>query len=174
MTKEILMNHKGGIVKVLVDDEDYALLNRHTWFVRSTSCGNNPYAATNLPRVNNRLSLLPMHYFIMGRNYVDHVNGNTLDNRRENLRGATAQENGWNKPKNARGPNGKPCSSQYKGVMKIKGDWVVRIKLTKKGVKPAKYIYGGPFKTELDGAMFYNKIIVKLRGKWAWVNPLPE
>jgi len=38
--KEIHINHKDAIVTVLVDAEDYPLLSRHTWYIRSTTYPN--------------------------------------------------------------------------------------------------------------------------------------
>lgn len=58
---------------------------------------------------------------------VDHVNGNTLDNRRSNLRVVTHQENMMNKA------NYKNNTSKIKGVSfnKKKGLWVARIQVGK-------------------------------------------
>jgi len=69
--------------------------------------------------------------------------------------------------------------SQYKGVAKYKNSagedlYRVIIKATAKGVAPAKYIRINGFKCEDDAARAYNKEIVKLRGKWAWLNPVPD
>ncbi len=51
--------------------------------------------------------------------------------------------------------------------------WIVRFKLTAKGVKPAKFVQLGPFHNETDAARAYNEEIVKHRGEWAWLNILP-
>lgn len=50
----------------------------------------------------------------------------------------------------------------------------VNIKTSKKGEKPATHVRLGPFDSEIEAAKAYNREIVKLRGKFAWVNPLPE
>lgn len=158
---------------IFVDDEDYPLLSRHHWNLLPTSSG--IYAYTSLHMDNSVRKMTSLSQIIMGSGFhIDHIDRNTLNYQKSNLRPATYQENGWNKGKNKSGSNGKPCTSKYKGVMRIKGEWIVRIKLTKKGVRPAKYLNGGPFKTEEDAARFYNKHIVILRGEWAWVNPLPS
>lgn len=69
-----------------------------------------------------------MHNVILGfSRYVDHRNGSTLDNRKENIRQASRPENEWNKPKQ-KTSRGKPCTSKYKGVSLRGGRWVARIK----------------------------------------------
>ena len=50
----------------------------------------------------------------------------------------------------------------------------VIIKLTKKGETPARFVRKGPYGTELEAAKAYNEEIVKHRGPFAWVNPLPD
>lgn len=155
----------------LVDDEDYPLLSRFTWSV----VGTYPCFWHHIQRRADGSTHIQMHKLVTGGiNLVDHIDGNRFNNQKSNLRPVTVQQNAWNKGKNKAGPHGKPCSSQYKGVMRIKDEWRVRIKTTMKGVKPAKFIDGGPFKNELEAAKFYNCHIVKLRGEYAWVNPLPD
>ncbi len=181
--KEIHINHNGGIVTVLVDADDYPLLSRHTWYIRSTTPPNNPYPATTLPIGEGRqkkenLRIVAMHYFIMGVGNIDHENLNTLDNRKRNLRKATHQQNGWNRGKNRLTAGGRTPNSQFKGVTKYinkhgEAVWNVQIRLTAKGVKPTKHLWKRGFKSEIEAAKFYNQEIVKLRGKFAWVNPIP-
>lgn len=155
----------------LVDNEDYPLLSRFTWSV----VGGYPCFWHHIRFRGDGSTHIQMHKLVTGGfNTVDHIDRNKFNNQKKNLRPATAQQNGWNKGKNRANNKGKPCSSKYKGVMKIKGEWRVRIRITKRDVKPIQMVDGGPFKTELDAAKWYNKEIVKHRGKWAWINPLPK
>ena len=71
---------------VIIDDEDWDLISKFNWNlvikVRT------PYIQTsyslNGKRVTSQLSRLILK--ANGRNVVDHINGNTLDNRKTNLR----------------------------------------------------------------------------------------
>jgi hypothetical protein len=60
--------------------------------------------------------------------YVDHVNGNTSDNRIENLRVATASQNAYNSKKPKNNTSGLKNISWDKKTKK----WVVRLKINEK------------------------------------------
>lgn len=73
----------------LVDDEDHERLSALTWYAHSSNGG--IYAAS---RVRN--TDIYMHRYIVDASpslLVDHRNGDTLDNRRQNLREATYSQN---------------------------------------------------------------------------------
>lgn len=100
---------------------------------------------------------------------VDHINGNTLDNRKKNLRIITSSYNlGGNSTKRIR--NGK-YTSLFKGVSFKKGNrkkpWVSNI--TKNGKKRWSYHL-----TELEAALQYNKWAVELYGDTAILNKIPN
>lgn len=72
-----------------IDDDDFDRVNIHSWCVSFTDGG---------PRAESRIDkkLVRMHRLIVNATkgtYVDHKNHNTLDNRKENLRVCTNQEN---------------------------------------------------------------------------------
>lgn len=83
----------------LVDDEDYSKLAKYKWC--SSKGRDDPvgYALTTTPPTRS------MHRMILKneiekspRNLVtDHINKNTFDNRRKNLRLVTISENGLNR-----------------------------------------------------------------------------
>jgi hypothetical protein len=78
----------------LVDDEDYDRLNAYEWFLSGTG-----YAVGFVPS-GDKFRLEYMHRFIMQAvqgQLVDHVNGDSLDNRQTNLRFATPRQNVQNK-----------------------------------------------------------------------------
>jgi hypothetical protein len=82
-----------------VSEEDYQFLVRWTWGLQVDNRGKN-YVRRYICKQN-----VYLHRVIMRRvcpspseahRYVDHINGDGLDNRRENLRWATASENAKN------------------------------------------------------------------------------
>jgi hypothetical protein len=90
---------------------------------------------------------------------IDHINGNGLDNRKENLRLATNRQNSWNS-KSTIG------SSKYKGVSwcKQKNKWRTRIYFN------GKDIHLGFFVNEKDAAKIYDEIALKYFGEFARIN----
>lgn len=175
--KTIKVMSKGRAYNVKVDDADYPLLSRHKWYILFVGAQNRPYAFTRFytghDSKNGKTFL--MHHLIMGTSgAVDHVNNDSLDNRTENLRVATYQENGWNKPK-SKTIRGKTPASPYKGVVRCKranGEEYFRVlfKLSKKGETPSRFCRMGPFKTEKEAALAYNVEVVKHRGQYAYLN----
>lgn len=172
MTKQVILNTGEA---VLVDDEDYAVISRYSW----RKVGQKGYAGTSIIFDDGKQHTMYLHHLILGTTVqVDHENTNHYDNRKENLRPATDQQNGWNKGKPRAGRYGAPAS-QYKGVLRcIAKDGMVyyriQFRLTKKGERPIKHFRDGPFATEVEAARAYNREIVKYRGKWAWLNPIPD
>jgi hypothetical protein len=80
----------------LVDDEDYSVLSAFKWHVNARTKGRfyalrrewNGVARKSTPVLMHRVIVNCPHGMV-----VDHINGNTLDNRRCNLRIATNQQN---------------------------------------------------------------------------------
>lgn len=93
---------------------------------------------------------------------ADHINGNGLDNRIENLRTCTRQQNMMN----CRSPLWK--KNGYKGVSvhKTTGLWRARINFNGKEYS-LKY-----HKTKEDAALAYNKKALELFGQFAKLNKL--
>jgi hypothetical protein len=84
----------------LVDQEDFDQLRQWSWFAKVGGTGGDAYTARSA-RVNGKITTIRMHRQIMekelsaiiGKREVDHINHNTLDNRRKNLRVVTKEQN---------------------------------------------------------------------------------
>jgi hypothetical protein len=94
--------------------------------------------------------------------WVDHINGNRLDNRKENLRLVTPEQNNWNHPGFA-----SRRASKYKGVKKYgKNRWEVNI--NHRGIAHRF----GPFTRETDAARAYNEAARSFFGEYAFQNKI--
>lgn len=106
-----------------VDAKDYDWIILHNWYA---STGGRKWYAASTEYQGNRQKAVYMHRIIMkaAEEEVDHINGDTLDNRRENLRLVTHQQNLFNQ----KSQHGR--TSKYKGVYKANNSagWVVQIK----------------------------------------------
>lgn len=91
---------------------------------------------------------------------IDHINNNSLDNRKSNLRLCTKRENSLNCIKRVKG------TSLYKGVHYEEG----RKKYTAQIMVNRKHIFLGRFKTEDQAAMAYNIAALKYFGEFARPN----
>ena len=88
---------------------------------------------------------------------VDHINGNGLDNRRENLRIASPQMNRAN-------CNRENCTSKYVGVSIQKNRIRVQMKIN------GKVEHFSKFQSEAEAAFFYDVKCKKLYGEKALLN----
>jgi hypothetical protein len=126
-------------IKVLVDAEDSYKLSQFSW--------NFNRAGTGYAMSRGKKGVL-MHRFILDAPKgvsVDHINGNTLDNRKINLRLCSHAENMANRKLH------KNNTSGYKGVYfdKATSKWCAEIK--KNGVK----IRIGRYQSILEAALAY-------------------
>lgn len=137
----------------LVDDDDFDALNQYLWFFYPQG-----YAARQDKRNGDKRILIHMHRVVMNapdNMQVDHINGDTLDNRKSNLRLCTHAENVINRP-------GRPGSSKFKGVTldKRRGRWYARHAGT----------HIGSFTDEVDAALAYDEYVKNKFGDFAWLN----
>lgn len=155
---------KKGRGPVLVLESDRVLFEQHTWRIFKPNKRNRTfYVATTVRTPEKRTSLL-LHRHLMQpptNLLVDHKNGDGLDNRRDNLRLATRNQNAFNAQKAS-----PKRSSQYKGVIWSKRDlrWCATINGT----------YLGNFRSEVDAAKAYNTEAKVRFGEFAKLNEVPE
>jgi hypothetical protein len=90
---------------------------------------------------------------------IDHINGDPGDNRIENLRVVSSQQNKWNR-------GSRPNSiSKFVGVARSSsGTWYGQI------VIDGKFVYLGSFATEEDAARARDVVATRYHGKFARLN----
>lgn len=148
----------------LVDDADYEWLNQYNWYAAKQHSGNY-YAVRQIPTVNGKQNTIFMHRQILGLEWKnkqqgDHQNHNTLDNRQDNLRICTNQQNQMNqKPK-------RNTSSQFKGVSWNKNakKWQANIRINKE----LKHL--GYWILEEVAALRYDMVAIREHGEFAHLN----
>lgn len=144
----------------IVDDQDFDLVMKHKWHALPFPRRPGFYAARHPPWINGtRDKLILMHVQIMGFYGVDHRDGDGLNNQRENLRAATAKQNGANRCK----PIGL-YTSPYKGVHLRGGRWFATIRVD------GKKLHLGIFDIEQDAARAYNAAALQAFGDFAKLN----
>lgn len=75
-------------LEATVDDADYERLSAFKWHANLVTCGRF-YAARKVKVGKNKWTVVYMHHDVLPKERgldTDHFNGNSLDNRRENLR----------------------------------------------------------------------------------------
>ena len=94
----IIKSPKYGIFTVLISIEDVERVSGYSWSIHPQN-GKCKEKMFYYPSSYNCLPYRLLHRYIMDAPkglYVDHINHNTLDNRRENLRICTPSENKFN------------------------------------------------------------------------------
>lgn len=144
----------------LVDNEDYEKLCNFSW--HASKRRDNFYAGRMTKKQDGEWATIYMAREILGvtdKNvFVDHINGNTLDNRKENLRKSTRAQNSRN-----RGVS-KTNRSGYKGVVKLGKYW--RVSITNGDERH----FLGSFNTSEEAARHYNKAAIEMHGEFARLN----
>lgn len=134
-----------------VSDEDFEYLNQFKWRINSRG-----YVIRTGPRNKIKRMNYSMHREIMNppnQLWVDHINNDKLDNRRENLRIVTPAQNQMGKRKSLN-----RRTSDYKGVFKIKDKWTAAI------MNNGKIMNLGMFNSEIEASEAYNNKAKELFG----------
>lgn len=148
-----------------VDDKDFRKLNKYKWFARFSPKSRSFYATRSRKKGEKGPVQIQMHNVVMkcpkGKR-VDHRWGETLDNRRSQLRICTKLQNGQNRGINRNSPTG------FKGVSfsRTGKKYRVRIQVNKK-----PYCIGTYNNIE-EAARVYNKAAKELHKKFARLNKI--
>lgn len=140
--------------QAIVDDEWFPILYLFNWHYQEESKGG---YARKMITIDGKQKPLWMHRLIANcpqGMFVDHINHNKLDNRRENLRLVTVRENGMNREVS------KTNKSGIKGVSYFRKRW--------RAIIGRKLI--GYFDTKEEAAKAYNKAAKNLFGDYAKLN----
>ena len=152
----------------LVDDEDFERVSQYKWLAHKNNLSDNIwYAARNITVSKNKRKRIYLHRYIMNVSeirtpYVDHVNHNGLDNRKENLRLCSMSQNQANRA------TAIDSLSGYKGVSYQKRDKIFVASI----VCNKEYYYLGCFKAADEAALAYNKKAIELHGEFAYLNKI--
>jgi len=119
----------------LVDDEDFEELNKHKWSACWWKDVDSFYATRVCRKEEERQGIISMHREILGLKkgdglQGDHINHDTLDNRRSNLRICTRKENMRNRGKFANNKSGLKGVSWKKNMNK----WTAQIVISGKTI----------------------------------------
>jgi hypothetical protein len=147
----------------LIDEDDWGRVGSIRWNLQRG--GNNYYASHNKAANSRRdgrrrWTRLMLHRLVLGvegKPFVDHKNGDGLDNRKANLRVATHSENQRNR---------RPClsKSRFKGVFPKGRRWRSQIGLN------GRSIHLGTFDKEEDAARAYDRAAIEHFGEFALTN----
>lgn len=159
MSKLIPLFGKHGEGKfAIVDDEDYEFLSQYKWFAFYPGRGNHVYARA----IVNKKDFL-MHKLLIKSPegmVIDHIDGNSLNNQRKNLRVCSIADNVKNQKIRIDNKSG------FKGVYwkKDKRKWEVTLQIN------GNKIFGGYYKNKIDAAKAYNFHALKYFGEFAKIN----
>ena len=159
-----------GVVKMALTQGQFALMSvsdlplveSRRWYAVKASSGLTWYAMTGKNGLPDGMSRL-MHRHIAAVSpgeCVDHVDGNGLNNLRENIRCATRSQNNQNSRRR------RDSSSGYKGVYfhRASGKWMARVGIN------GKHRYLGLYDTALKAAVAYDACVVSNFGEFAKTN----
>lgn len=137
----------------VVDDEDFEMLNLVKWCAHG---GKGKFYA-----FSRKLGMMHRYLLPVKSPYqIDHIDGNSLNNQRSNLRICTKQQNQFNRKKLAN------SKSKYKGVFwhPVNKYWFSKIN------HDGKRIHLGVFQNETDAAKTYDEAAKKHFGEFANLN----
>jgi len=153
-----LGGEKGRGKFLIIDQCDFYLVNEYRWSLGAT--GYTQAKSKGIKKISKAHRVI-MKVLDKSQIYIDHINGNRLDNRRCNLRICTISQNQMNRTKI------RNTSSIFKGVTRVSKrnkNWMSQIKY--EGIRYCL----GYYKSEEEAARAYDKKAKELFGEFAKLN----
>ncbi len=148
-----LENGKGSFI---IDEQDLVKVKQHLWFAAKAATGITPMCNKKIDGKWRGVRIQKLIFNPPKGMVVDHINGNTLDNRRCNLRVCTPQQNRFNSktPFNSKtGVKGvSPQGDKFKVGFMCNG----------------KYYYFGLYPTLEEAKKKYKEEIIKYHKEFAY------
>jgi hypothetical protein len=126
----------------IIDDEDWSKVQTIKWYILKQKQGRQIYLVNTSREYSSGKTInIRLHRFILGITdrllHVDHINGNTLDNRKQNLRICSPAENARNSKVSTR----KDKTTKFKGVRQRKDNkkFQARIRVNRKLINLGHY-----------------------------------
>ena len=150
----------------IIDDEDHEkvveAVGRGKWYAHDNGSPGSKDYAMNGSR-DKSIHRVVMH--APKGMCVDHINGDTLDNRKQNLRICTKAQNSQNKKLRC------DSASGFKGVTKSsKNSWLAYIGDPSTMHPNKRHIRLGTYPTAEEAAITYDKKAIELYGEFAYTN----
>jgi hypothetical protein len=153
-----------GLV-AFIDEEDVEAISKHIWHAEGKKGRVKFYARSGSPRATGSRVGHVMHQFVLGGRRVgfdiDHINGNGLDNRKQNLRFCASVDNMRNKWVSSRNTSGIPGVNWRARDCK----WRAYITIDK------RQVYLGQFANKHDAVIARSLAAAKYFGEFARVTP---
>jgi len=149
----------------LVDDWWFEFLNQWKWSYQKVLSKSKEFEyAIRTVQAGKKISRVYMHREVLNTPKgmeTDHINGNGLDNRTENLRICTTSQNQSNR-------HAVTGTSKFTGV-----SWSEAAKKWKGGIKKNyKQIHLGYFDSEEEAAQAYNQAAIEVFGEFSRLNEI--
>jgi hypothetical protein len=147
--------------EMIIDDDDFEKISKYKWHASEIRNSNKFYAMTQIFR-NGKRTRDVAHRIILGfpNGFIDHINGNPLDNRKRNLRICTNSENLCNRPAQKSNKIG------YKNIWydKERSRFCVDISFNRKKVFRGRFAF-------LDEAILARNVnLIKYHGEFAFID----
>lgn len=160
---------KFGSLEIMVDDEDYERVKQYPWGVLTCANSDVKYVKSRNVDHKNPRKYYSLHRFILGiedpKVFVDHKDGNGLNNQKSNLRLCTHRQNKMNMGKQ------KNNSTGFKGVYRLK-DGRYKTTITKRDGNKRIHLSSFESKDPIECAKKYNELARKYHGEFAYQNQI--